>query len=286
MLWKRVIRCRYVWSQPYIHANIEPIERVVMNKTVSPALKALLDGFIDYAGLYPPAVVPMEAALANYVTYKNSVFAWMLRWFVVGGKELDQVPEDFNGCLSVLSNEDQDRAATIEASGAVSGFKPTYCEVALNNLGELDKVKEKNSFAKIRMGGVKPEAIPATKDVALFILKCAELKLPFKATAGLHHPIRAEQALTYEADAPRAVMHGFINVLMAASLAWHGEKDIEPVLAETNAQNFKFEDDKACWKDKCLEVNQIIEARRQFIHSVGSCSFDEPIHDLKQLGWL
>ncbi len=257
-----------------------------MNKIISPALKALLDGFIDYAGLYPPAAVPMETALANYVTYKNSEYAWMLRWFVVSGKELDHVPSDFDGCLSVLSQEDQDRAATIEASGAVSGVKPTYCEVAVNNLAELDNVKAKNGFAKIRMGGIKPEAIPSTKDVADFIVKCAELKLPFKATAGLHHPIRAEQPLTYETDAPRAVMHGFVNTLMAAALAWHGEHDIEPVLAETKPENFTFQNDKACWKDKCLEVNQIIEARRQFIHSVGSCSFDEPIHDLKQLDWL
>jgi len=257
-----------------------------MNKTVTPSVKALLDGFIDYAGLYPPASVSLDAALANYVTYKNSQFAWMLRWFVVSGKDLGIVPEDFDGCLSVLSNENTERAATIEASEVVGGVKPTYCEVALGELEKLDKVKEKNSFAKIRMGGLKPEAIPETHAVASFILKCAELKLPFKATAGLHHPIRKEQALTYETDAPRAVMHGFINVLMASALAYHGHKDIEPVLNETEASNFKFGNEQACYKSNCLSINQIIEARHQFIHSVGSCSFDEPVHDLKQLGWL
>lgn len=257
-----------------------------MNKTVSPALKALLDGFIDYAGLYPPASVHLETALANFVSYKNSEYAWMLRWFVVGSKDLDMVPEDFDGCMSVLSNADNSRAATIEASEVVSGAKPTYCEIALSQLDKLVQVKEQNSFAKIRMGGVKPEAIPGVEDVAKFILKCAELKLPFKATAGLHHPVRAEHALTYEHEAPRAVMHGFINVLMAASLAYYGDKDIVPVLNEQDPSAFKFDNEKACYKNRCLSVNQIIEARRQFIHSVGSCSFDEPIHDLKQLGWL
>jgi hypothetical protein len=257
-----------------------------MNKIISPALKALLDGFIDYAGLYPPASVSLDTALANYVTYKNSQFAWMLRWFVINAKDLDAVPEDFDGCLSVLTNENNDRAATIEASGVVSASKPTYCEVALSELEKLNQVKEQNSFAKIRMGGIKPEAIPSTKSVAQFILKCAELKLPFKATAGLHHPIRAEQALTYEHDAPRAVMHGFINVLIASAFAYYGDKDIESILNETDASNFKFEDDKACYKDRCLSINQIIEARHKFIHSVGSCSFDEPVHDLKKLDWL
>ncbi len=257
-----------------------------MNKTVSPTLKALLEGFIDYAGLYPPASVHLDTALANYVTYKNSQYAWMLRWFVINGKDLDAVPEDFDGCLSVLANENNDRAATIEASSVVSASKPTYCEVALSELEKLEQVKELNSFAKIRMGGLKPEAIPSSKSVAQFILKCAELKLPFKATAGLHHPIRAEQALTYDHDAPRAVMHGFINVLMAAAFAYNGDKDIEPILNETDASSFKFADDKACYKDRCLSINQIIEARQKFIHSVGSCSFDEPVHDLKKLGWL
>ncbi len=257
-----------------------------MNKTVSPTLKALLDGFIDYAGLYPPASVSLDTALANYVTYKNSQFAWMLRWFVVNAKDLEAVPEDFDGCLSVLANENNDRAATIEANSVLSASKPTYCEVALSELEKLKQVKDQNSFAKIRMGGLKPEAIPSTESVAQFILKCAELKLPFKATAGLHHPIRAEQALTYENDAPRAVMHGFVNVLMAAAFAYFGDKDIEPILNETGSSNFKFEDDKACYKERCLSINQIIEARHKFIHSVGSCSFDEPVHDLKKLDWL
>lgn len=257
-----------------------------MNKIISPALKALLDGFIDYAGLYPPASVHLETALANYVSYKNSEYAWMLRWFVVGSKDLDLVPEDFDGCMSVLSNEENKRAATIETSTVVSAAKPTYCEVALDELEKLDQVKAQNSFAKIRMGGLKPEAIPGIEKVAAFILKCAELKLAFKATAGLHHPIRAEQALTYEPHAPRAVMHGFVNVLMAAAFAYHGDKDIVPVLAEEDASNFSFDNEKACYKNRCLSVNQIIEARRQFIHSVGSCSFDEPVHDLKELGWL
>ena len=65
--------------------------------------------------------------------------------------------------------------------------------------------------------------------------------VPFKATAGLHHPVRAPQALTYEADSPRALMHGFLNVLLAGTFAWHGERDIEPILAETEPQAFRFD---------------------------------------------
>src|SRR5262249_3283632 len=110
-------------------------------------------------------------------------------------------------------------------------------------------------------------------------------RLPFKATAGLHHPIRSPYALTYAADAPRAELHGFLNVFMAAAFAWHGQRPIERILAETDAGTFRF-DEQARWRDWSLTVGQIQEARHEFAHSFGSCSFEEPVHDLEALGFL
>jgi hypothetical protein len=107
----------------------------------------------------------------------------------------------------------------------------------------------------------------------------------FKATAGLHHPVRAPQALTYAADSPRAVTHGFLNVFLAAAFAWHGDRDLEPVLAETDPAAFRF-DDRAHWRDRSLDAAQVRDARREFAHSFGSCSFDEPVRDLEALGLL
>jgi hypothetical protein len=93
------------------------------------------------------------------------------------------------------------------------------------------------------------------------------------------------QPLTYEADAPRAVMHGFLNVFLAAAFAWHGERDIEPILAETDASAFSFED-RARWRDRSLTAAEIRDARREFAHAFGSCSFEEPIQDLIGFGLL
>ncbi len=136
--------------------------------------------------------------------------------------------------------------------------------------------------------------------VAAFIVACAARRLPFKVTAGLHHPIRKVQPRTYDADAPRAVLHGFLNVFLAAAFAWHtvGKQDrtpkiqgpvpfpgIEPILAETDANAFRF-DEWARWRDWSLDAGQVQEARQQFAHSGGSCSFDEPVHDLQALGLL
>jgi len=252
---------------------------------VAPALRALVDRFIDYAGIFPPAALTLDVAVSNYTSYRHGDFAWMLRSLVVATSELERVPKSLDGLLSVLAESDQSRAASIETRGIVSASRPVYCEVPLGNLNELDAIKNSGCFAKIRTGGLKPEAIPGAADVAGFIIACAERRLPFKATAGLHHPIRADHPLTYEATAPRAVMHGFLNVLMASVFAWHGERKLEPVLSEQDASAFSF-DERGHWRDKSLTAAQITEARLSFIHSVGSCSFEEPVHELQALGLL
>jgi hypothetical protein len=206
----------------------------------------------------------------------------MLRWFVVGAANLEQVPKELDGSLAVLSDTDNPRAAAIETKRIIRAERPVYCEVSVR---DLDAVERAGCFAKIRTGGVTREAIPSVEEVAAFVLACADRRLPFKATAGLHHPVRAEQPLTYAAAAPRAVMHGFLNVFLAASFAWHGERRIEPILAEMDAAAFRF-DERAHWRDRSLEAAQVREARLQFCHSFGSCSFEEPVQDLEALGPL
>jgi hypothetical protein len=242
----------------------------------------LLARLIDYAGMFPPAALSLDAAIANYQSYRKGEHGWMLRWLVVGAAELEHMPRELDGSLAVLSNADEARAAVIEAKRIIQTERPTYCEVSLQ---DLDAVQRAGCFAKIRTGGVKPEAIPAVEQVAAFIVACAERRLPLKATAGLHHPIRAVHPLSYETDAPRAMMHGFLNVFLAAAFAWHGERNLEPILAETDVNAFRF-DEGARWRDRSLDAGQVREAREQFGHSFGSCSFEEPVHDLEALGLL
>ncbi|HEY9773055.1 MAG TPA: hypothetical protein V6C81_04535 [Planktothrix sp.] len=255
--------------------------------TVAPALTALLIDFIDYAGVFPPASESVETAVKNYIAYKSSNHAWILKRFVIGEDKLTSIPESLDGSISLLSESDQQRAGAIESKGVVkSASHPVYCEVALNDLeNQLDAIKSAGQFAKIRMGSVKPDGIPSSAEAAKFITACAKRRLAFKATAGLHHPVRATYPLTYEHDAPRAIMHGFINVLMASALSWHGKADAESVLEETDPSAFSF-DSHARWRGFQLNVQEIAIARRDFIHSVGSCSFTEPVQELKQLGWL
>jgi hypothetical protein len=192
------------------------------------------------------------------------------------------VPRELDGSLAVLGDADEPRAAVIEAKRIITAERPVYCEVPL---AELDTVRRAGRFAKLRTGGVTPEAIPSVAEVAAFILACADRRLPFKATAGLHHPVRACHPLTYEGGAPQAALHGFLNVFLAAAFAWHGERRIEPILAEEDSAAFRF-GTWARWRDWSLEVPQIHDARRQFAHAFGSCSFEEPLADLRHLGFF
>jgi hypothetical protein len=253
-----------------------------MSAPIAPALRALLEHLIDYAGSYPPASLPCAAAATNYATYRTGARAWMLRWLVVGTADLAHIPTALDGALSVLADTDSPRAAALETKRVVHPARPVYCEVPVT---ELDAVKKAGCFAKVRTGGVSPAAIPSVAEVAEFIRAAAARGLAFKATAGLHHPVRAEQALTYEPDAPRAVMHGFLNVFLAACFAHHGERNLEPILAETDPAAFRFTD-RAHWRDRSLDVDQVRAARTRFAHAFGSCSFDEPVRDLEALGLL
>lgn len=143
--------------------------------------------------------------------------------------------------------------------------------------------------AKIRCGGVEPHMIPSSEDVARFINACAAGEVAFEPTAGLHHPVRAEHPLTYEPDAPRGVMHGFLNVFLGAAMVRSGV--IEPgelvgVLDETDPTAFEFDDARCAWRGNALEVDQLARCRESFCLGYGSCSFTEPLDDLKALGLL
>lgn len=171
-------------------------------------------------------------------------------------------------------------------------------EVAVDGVDEdlLAAIARVGGVVKVRTGGLVPHAIPPVPALASLIARCAVVRVPLKATAGLHHPIRGEQALTYDPGAPRAAVHGFVNVLMAASLAWVGAtagdcperiaSRLAPVLAETDPAAFAFDDRAGRWRDVTLSAGELEQARSAFFLAFGSCSFDEPVAGLQALGWL
>jgi hypothetical protein len=155
--------------------------------------------------------------------------------------------------------------------------------------GLIAALAGQGAAAKVRTGGITPEAFPSPRAVAGFIVACAAADVPFKATAGLHHPIRSEHPLTYEPGCPRGVMHGFLNVFLTAALVKMHRIDApraERALAETDPAAFVFTPEGVRWEGLVLDTMQLAMVRERVALSYGSCSFDEPIADLKALGLL
>jgi hypothetical protein len=310
------------------------------------ALRALLAGIVDYAGLFPPAALDMPDAVRNYAEYRASDDAWMLGRFVLpvarleefrlaleavrspresewrvagllGGDlvgDLDLV-RTFNAAHAGLARVDvvegkvdsvdtieraaaaADVAATVDgtqqATGEGDGASHTLAlfaelPVAADLAPLVLALQRGGASAKLRTGGVTPDAIPAAHDVVRFIRACVDARVSFKATAGLHHPLRAEYALTYESDAPRGVMFGFLNVFLAAAFLQFGmgDDEVTELLEERSASSLEIVDGTITWRDHTLSAAQIRVTRDVVACSFGSCSFREPVDDLRALAIL
>jgi hypothetical protein len=138
-----------------------------------------------------------------------------------------------------------------------------------------------SGFFKLRCGGPGPVDVPTCAQVAHILTRCRREEIPLKLTAGLHHPIRHFDA---ELQVP---MHGFLNIFTAAVLTYSRgmeEKHIQAIVEDEDAGYFSFSEEGLSWKDSHASTEQIGIARRAFILSFGSCSFDEPREDLRALG--
>lgn len=47
------------------------------------SLRQFMSGIIDYAGLFPPAKLPLDEAIRNYAKYRQSADSWMLSRFIL-----------------------------------------------------------------------------------------------------------------------------------------------------------------------------------------------------------
>lgn len=241
----------------------------------SRSLHALLGNLVDYAGLFPPAALTMQDAVRNYARYREGEHAWALGRFVVPEARVSEVPPEFP--LSVLGVDEVKAASEAELDAFAPG---AFVEIA--DLSLLDGIAARGLRAKIRTGGITPDAFPAIGNIAEFLRACKAKGVAFKATAGLHHPLRCVKPLTYEPNAPTGTMHGFLNVFLAAALLDHADA----ILAETDPRAFSFDDGGANWRGHRVSTPDLIAMRRTFATSFGSCSFEEPIGDLRALGWL
>lgn len=282
------------------------------------AVECLLADLFDYAGLFPPTALDMHSAVRNYLEYGNGFHHQALGRFVV---EFDQFPYLFDAAgdyargmrLTLIATPDSDwselrqlleRGYLIEAIE----IKPVECAEILRTVARIpegptvyfevpwngqsaqmiETVAAVGACVKLRIGGSKADSFPSTDAVAHMLRSLAVHHISFKATAGLHHPLRSRHQVTSAPDSTLATMHGFINLACSSALVLFGgePEDVCRLLDERDPDAWRITPDSIGWRGHQWTAKQLCTVRREFLMSVGSCSFSDPIRDLEALGWL
>ncbi|HEX6262174.1 MAG TPA: hypothetical protein VF097_04930 [Actinomycetota bacterium] len=287
------------------------------------ARRAFLHELIDDAGLFPPASLSMDAATAQHAGARGGPHAWIQGRFICPAGRLSELAGHL-GLLdrwrvSVLL----DAAALdvgLEATAALLDVERGRVQIELvetklpvtdhesvgdlvewvegADLGalpflevdpepglddDLEAIAGHAAGAKLRTGGPTEDHVPSPAAVAAFLDGCRRLGLRCKATAGLHHPFRHVDEET------GFVQHGFVNVVGAAVLAREhdlGPDRLEEIVAEETPNAFQLSADRFRWRDLDAGPEAVRDARGSLLFSYGSCSFQEPVDDLLELGVL
>lgn len=177
-----------------------------------------------------------------------------------------------------------------EIISAVPSRFHTYIEIPVEGdlPSLLEAIGQGGRRAKVRTGGVTQAAFPRTRDLLRFLRAATELDVPFKATAGLHHPLHAEYRLTYAQNSPSAPMFGFLNLMLAVAWLRSGMNDteVEALLEEKDPGAILADGSGIVWRNRRLDLVALQEMRRLGINSFGSCSFTEPIEELEAMHLL
>jgi hypothetical protein len=282
------------------------------------SLKTLLSSIVDYAGLFPPAKLTLREAIANYARYLHTPHQWMLGRLVVPlsqlaeletllaentlatpwllsvilsenwESELKQIQAfNYRDKIKVVSvefkplpPEEISRAISLIPTGIESFFEMPLSENLEAYLAVLQGTK---ASAKIRTGGLTAEAFPSVEQLCRFIFASAALRVPFKATAGLHHALPGKYPVSYEPNSLSTAMQGFLNLtLLSALVYWQKitkEKALQ-ILQESSSASFQFQEDRITWNSRQLTLSEIEASRQLFYRSFGSCSFQEPLNEL------
>ncbi len=304
------------------------------------ARRVLFAGLIDYAGLFPPASLDMNAAVAEYRAARSGPHSWMLARFICPASRLEELTGALTATMttgepgwpiSVVLDGDLARAVSLaqmfdahmgnaaevvfaevrlqpdggpgpadvahQTAIAATSISPTaaaFLEIPRTDDWEAEIPATTAAIAaagsklgrtigaKFRCGGTDPTAFPSTRQIARFLTSCRTAGIPYKATAGLHHPVRHHDP---EVD---VMAHGFLNVLAASALSdgGAGEDVLVDVLEDTDLNAFTLTRAGLQWRERRIPVTTIKSVREGQFPSYGSCSFDEPVADLIALGML
>lgn len=330
------------------------IKESVLSAHSPHAIQVLLGRSLDYAGLFPPAQLPLDEALSEFTRCQRDPHAWLLARFVLPAARVAEFAQlaapalteaeslhqpwhltalmrsvpSTDEALRILRGDAQMFRALVDARPSAviidSCELPLPEEVCLTHdqeiargfFAEAEKIFDefnlripifwevnlKHSFAhialaahqsnglqagrtclKFRTGGLTASAIVSAETLAHAFYLAQREHVPFKLTAGLHSAIRHFDSKV------GGELFGFLNVFAAAVLGWThqlSESEIRILLEEKDPQAIKITADGLAWKKYLATIAQIQAVRMTGLRSFGSCSFYEPIEELRQLNLL
>lgn len=133
---------------------------------------------------------------------------------------------------------------------------------------------------KARMGGATKNDVPSARQAADFLVESAGMDVPFRFTAGLHHPLAHHDPIF------GGWQHGFLNCLAAALAAYNDDapaKELEKLLEMQSPGAFRFTDAAFHAGDRQFGV-EALEMFGDYCYGFGSCSISEPYEGLVRLG--
>ncbi|HVM10272.1 MAG TPA: hypothetical protein VM345_17555 [Acidimicrobiales bacterium] len=289
----------------------------------TPLAGAMFADLFDDAGLFPPASLPMDEALAAHRIAQDGGYRWMLARFVVATSRVEELarsaarfgdrlrlalvvdaPVDVERLASTIDEhgwraesvemllndaEVAARADDVASLAASVGAERPFVELPwadfpMENIADAIAAMEGgHAGLKIRCGGADATAYPSPAVLAAMLAAAGEHRVPVKATAGLHHPFRHPDPDT------GVLSHGFVNLLVAAALARSVAAEVTEIaeaLTDDDAEAFVFEPDALRWHDHRLSVDDVKAARMELLTAIGTCSFREPVEDLVALHLL
>jgi len=263
---------------------------------------ALVGEIVDDAGLYPPASLTMDQALARHWEQLGSGNPMMTGRFLCPAERVGELgralgersvalglisslePDALAAALSGVGQDPRLQLACLEGNlpadrSALAGWDsslPVYVEVGIDD--QLDShvawLSEHGLGAKVRCGGARADLFPDPAELAVFITSCAQHDLRFKATAGLH------RALRHRNEATGFEHHGFLNLLVAVGRAVQGAGGdaVEEILRVREAS--------ALTRDLAGLSPGAATRTRDLFTSYGSCSTTEPVDEVLALDLL
>lgn len=263
----------------------------------------LLAGLVDDAGLFPPESLDMASALARHADDRRVAHPMHSQRFLCPASRVGQALQLLAGDetleLTVIADGDDEalgqaltaaaddpRTTVVAVEASLAGREVADRMAGLSRLlprgarlfvecgwqpGLADRLAELAAHgldggAKLRCGGVRQELFPTAAQLAGAVQTCAELGVPWKATAGLHRAVR------YTDPATDLHHHGFANVLLAAAQPAEAVDALAIADGEQLATRLAALDDAAA------------AATRRAFTAYGSCSTSEPVAEAAELG--